>query len=298
MNNLTLFSVTAPSETALKKLQKANIPVYNCRKSNSLFLFYAHNKYVKKVLAIFSHPCYNVNVVKQDSKTGFFNFVKNRVGVFIGIALFLFMAVFSNSLVLKIKIEGSGSYLSSEVKNIIYSQGIKEYSYLKKLDEPALVSQILSLPNVTFCSVQKEGGILTVFVNAQTEQSATPQYTSLKSDVNGKIIRIVALCGTPLKQEGDEVAAGDILIGAYILSGEQKTDCLVAGYCKIECKACIDYFATECSEREELNAIKSAALYADEITEKSVSVKKSGEGFIYTVNFTYIKTLTVNLNED
>lgn len=294
-NNLTLYSVTATAEGALAKLKKANIPVYNCRKNNSLFLFYAHNNYAKKVFAIFAHPCYNVKVVKYGVEYSFFRLMLNRLGVLVGAALFLAAVFLSQSFVFKIKISGSGSFLEGEVKRIVYAHGVKEFGYYAGIDEPAVLAEIMALPGVTFCTVKKQGAILTVDVQAGESSSESSKRSALLSDVNGEVTKIVAVCGTAVVSVGDRVGPGDCLIAAYTMNGEEKTDCLAVGYAYLACAASVDYFAAEHTEEHEALAMKAADLYADEITERSLSVKQNADGFIYTVNFTYNRILSINL---
>ncbi|MBO5328133.1 MAG: sporulation protein YqfD [Clostridia bacterium] len=298
MNNLTKISVTSSPENALKKLNKAKIPVYNCRKRNSSFIFYVQNKYVKKAFAIFSNPCYNIIVEEYGVKIKLFNFVKNRLGFIIGAALFICSCVLSNFFVLKIRVQGNGNYLYPQIKKIIYANGVGEFSYLPKVNEPVLISQILALPKVTFCSVEKSGAILTVYVNVEEEIARFPNQNNLTASESGTLIALVTLSGTPLKTVGEHVERGEDLIGAYLKSEEKQTKCIAAGYAKIECQNSVNYTALEQSETNEKYAAAIPLLYAEEIIEKSVSVQSCKEGVIYTVNFKYVKTVSINLNEE
>ena len=71
MTDLTKIRITASAELALKKLKKAEIAVFDCKKSGAELLFCVKDKDVKKVFAIFDKPCYNIKVDKKATRRGF-----------------------------------------------------------------------------------------------------------------------------------------------------------------------------------------------------------------------------------
>ncbi|MBE7088976.1 MAG: hypothetical protein E7370_05655 [Clostridiales bacterium] len=295
LNKLTQFSVTAPVETVVKKLNKAKIPLFHLHKSNSCVLFSTQHKYCKKVFAIFSHPCYNVNVEVYDFKQKAINFAINRIGVFIGALIFLACVFLSNLLVLKIEVKGSGSYLKNEIHGIVSACGVRQFAPFSEDKKPAITAQILSLPQVTYCFVQKRGSVLIIEVATTNSSAPKTQLGGLYSDVNGSLQKIVALCGTACFTEGDKVNKGDLLIGAYSLYDGERVSCMAVGYADILCTASLEYFAEEDSRLNQNNALKAVNLYADNIIEKSLSVVKNSKGVIYKINFSYLRTLSINL---
>lgn len=295
MNKLTQFSVTAPVETVIKKLNKAKIPLFNVRKSKTLVLFSTHHKYYKKVFAIFSHPCYNVKVEVYGFRQKAINFALNRIGVLIGAVIFLALVCLSNLLVLKIEVKGSGAYLKNEIYGIVNSCKIRQFAPFDQQKKPALTAQILSLPQVTYCFVQKRGSVLIIDVEATSLTPPKTQLGGLYSDVNGTLQKIVALCGTPCFSEGDFVFKGDLLIGAYSLLNDKKASCMAVGYATILCTATMEYFAEEDTEQNQNNALNALNLYAENITQKSLEKVNNSKGVIYKINFSYLRTLSINL---
>ena len=100
---LTEISVVATAEAALKRLKKAGIAAYACKKRGAYFIFCVKDKDIEKAFAIFDKPCYNICVVKNSVRRRFLSLAKLRAGLFVGAAAFVALAVFANTFVLKIE---------------------------------------------------------------------------------------------------------------------------------------------------------------------------------------------------
>ncbi len=296
MNNIVEFSITCPPETALKKLTKANIAVFKLKKHGSTLTFGVLQEYSEKVFAIFSHPCYNITVKRHSAKTRALTFLKRRFGLVIGAAVFVCAAAVSGNVVMRIKVTGNGSYLSERIISIANECGAREWSLCKKLDAPLLQAKILALPDVNFCSVQREGAYLIIDVRTEEEHTAKVNYQPLKADVSGEVYRIVAICGTAERAQGDKVNAGDILIGAYELTEEGESNpCLVVGFAEITANASLSLYYDKESEENTEEALKAAALYSDRIVSQSYTVAPCDGGVKYDVTFSYIETVAINM---
>ena len=295
MTDLTCISITSTAEGALKKLKKANIGVYDCKKRGTAFIFSVKDKDIKKAFAIFAKPCYNINVIGESKKNRLISRLVARIGLAIGAALFVAVAVVSNSFVFKISVSGSGSYLSPEVKRIIYETGAKEFSLLKGFDYPSATGKILALPQVTFCNIEKRGGVLCVDVQVDSEHSGSAKRDSLISDRSGKVRTIVAICGTPAVSVGDRVEKGDSLIYPYSFTEEVKYDCLAVGYAELECSGSFEYFAYAENDESLKAAYSSVLLYADNVLNRTHTVKPADGGVIYVIDFTYLQKLSINM---
>lgn len=296
MNKITTFSVNATPETALKKLSKANIEVFNLKKSGSQLLFGVRDINIKKVFAIFAHPCYNVSIQRKSHKNAFVSFTFNRFGLLIGGAIFLTAVALSNQFIFKISVTGSGSYLTNDVLAIMRSEGVSCGSFYKGMDKPLIQSRIMSLPSVTFCSVSKQGSVIIVDVQVDEEHSQTAKYTPLKSGACGVVRSIVAICGTAEAEVGQTVDVGTTLIGAYELNADGVgRECLAVGYAQIEISAHVNVAAEEDNEKNLSNALSSVLLYSDEIVSREYSVKTTSDGVIYEIDFKYLQTYQINM---
>ena len=221
--------------------------------------------------------------------------MKLRAGLLVGGLAFIALAATSDFYMLKIEVGGSGSYLEPEVRRIIASEGAGEFRLYSSFNTARATGRILALPQVTFCNISKSGSILKVDVQVDTEHGGSVSNSSLVSDRAGKVVRLVAICGTEAVKEGDTVETGSTLIFPYTLAGEEIVDCIAAGYAEIECSGTLQYFAETQSEQSLKEAYASLLLEDGEIIEKSYTVKPTADGVIYVLNYTYLHTISINL---
>ena len=296
MTDTSRISIISTAETALRRLKKANIGVYNCKKDGAKFIFSIKDKDLKKVFAIFSKPCYNISVQGSRRKNLLTRAVA-RIGLIVGALFFIAAAVISNSYIFSIEVSGSGSYLYADVKSIIYELGFSEFKAYKKLDTAAAEGKILALPSVTFCNIEKHGSILKIDVQVDEELNSTASNLPLKADRSGVVKNIVAICGTAAVSVNSTVSEGDILIHAYTLVGGegQKADCIAVGYAEIECRGTYEYSAPEQSDAAQKAAYSKANLYAGNITSRTHTVKEVEGGVVYLIEFTYLQKLSINM---
>ena len=298
MTDISLITIISTAETALKRLQKANIGVYNCKKDGAKFIFSIKDKDVKKVFAIFSKPCYNISVQSSRRKTLLSRAVA-RIGLIVGAFIFICIAAIANSFIFKIEVSGSGSYLYADVKSIIYDMGFSEFKAYKKLDTAAAEGKILALPSVTFCNIEKHGSTLKIDVQVDEELNSTASRKPLKAERGGVVKNIVAICGTAAVSVNSTVKAGDTLIYPYTLIGDgeeqKRADCIAVGYAEIECKGTYEYSAPEESDAALKAAYSKANLYAENIINRTHKVKTAEEGVAYIIEFTYLQKLSINM---
>lgn len=298
MNNLTQIKIISAPRQAIAKLVREDVPVYNCKKDDAYFIFSVPDNLVKKVFAIFARPCYNITIEKKSPLFRLKNFCARRAFLLVGGIVFVAAACLSNAFVLRVEVTGSGSYLNSAVRSVLYECGVREYSLYRGGNEAAIISRVLALPNVTFCSVQKRGSVLYVDVQTNTESGTRADYSPLKADRAGIVENIVAICGTPCVSVGDSVATGDTLIAAYSVADGQNMSCLAVGYAILSCTGSVSYAAERESEQNLSSAYAAALLYIGdgEITERSYTVSQNSEGVVYTVDFTYLHTISINFD--
>ena len=294
MTDLSRVTVISTAETALKKLKNAKVGVYNCKKDGAKFIFSIKDKDAPKVFAIFSKPCYNISV-QGSRRQNLLSRAVVRIGLIVGALAFLLIAVIANSFIFRIEVSGSGSYLYTDVKNIIYEQGFSEFKAYKKLDTAKAEGKILSLPSVTFCNIQKHGSTLLIDVQVDEELGSTANRRPLISDRDGVVKNIVAICGTAAVSINSTVNVGDTLIYAYTLVGEQKSDCIAVGFAEIECRGTYEYSAPSETDAALKAAYSKANLYAENILTRTHTVKTTDEGVVYLIEFTYLQKLSINM---
>ena len=296
MTDSTRVSVISTAESALFKLRRANIPVYDCRKEGVNFSFGVKDKDLKKVFAIFSKPCYNIRTEKPSLKKRFFAAALLRIGLIVGAIVFTALAAIADGLVLDIRVSGSGSYLESEIISIVRSEGAEKFKPFSALRKSAATGRILSLPCVVFCNIEKRGAVLTVNVETQNEENASLKKTGLVADRAGKIARISVVCGTALVSEGDIVKAGDILIAPYSENADgERTDCAAVGFCYMEFSVIYEYFAEDDGEKSLKEAYAAALIEESEILSRSHEIKPTEGGVLIVIETEYLRKLSINI---
>lgn len=296
MNSRTKLSVISTAEGALRKLKKAQISVFNCKKEGAKLIFEVKDKDTQKAFAIFDKPCYNITVIKKSRKLSFLSLVALRAGMVAGALAFIAAAVAANSFVLKIEVCGSGSYLEPEVRKIIYDEGAGEFKPFASFNTPVATGRILALPQVTFCNIEKHGSVLLVDVQVDEEHYGSADQRPLISDCDGVVKNIVAVCGTAAVNAGDSVKKGDTLIYAHTLAGEEVISCLAAGFAEIECTGRSEYFAQAESDESLKEAYSSVLIGEESIIKRSHSVKPTEGGVLYQIEYVYLRKLSINLS--
>lgn len=281
-------------EAALKKLKKAEIAVYNCKKEGVRFIFSVKDKDIKKVFAIFKKPCYNVRAEKLSARKKLLNAVRLRVGLVVGALLFICVCALSNAFVLKIEVGGSGEYLEPEVREIVLSEGAGLFNRFSRFDRVSATGRILSLPGVTFCNVEKRGSVLKINVQVSGEDAKGVNNAPLVSDVSGTVKRIVAVCGTACVSAGDYVKKGETLIDPHFKAGEELKDCLAAGFAEIECERSAEYFAADDSDESLKAAYSSLLIEGENVTAVTHTVKPTEGGVVFVLDFTYLHKVSIN----
>ena len=296
MNNLACISVTAAAETVIKKLSRANIAFYSLRTRGACTTFCVRDKRVKKVFAIFSHPCYNISVVKYGAVRSLRARIISRAGLAVGLVLFAAAVVISQSFVFRVQVTGSGAHLAPEIRAILREYGVQAGSVYRLRDKPLTISRIMALPSVTFCSIERRGTAVVVDVECSREDRPAVVRTPLLAPVSGRVENIVAVCGTPLVSRGQEVENGRELIAPYAVGADGKTSqCLCVGYADILVSASLSTCAVAEGDEGLKDALAAVRLYSDSAQVSSWSARAASGGVIYTVNFTYICTVSVNM---
>ena len=299
MKGLNKISVVSTAESALKKLKKASVPVYDCEKRGADFVFGVKDKHLKKVFAIFKKPCYNIRTEKTSPRVKLFSFALMRAGLIAGAAAFILAAMISNSYILKIEVSGSGSYLEADVRSIALAEGGAEGKLFSQFNSSLATGKILALPQVTFCNIAKKGSTLVIDVRVDETYAPSAERKPLVADRSGTVENIVAICGTPAVGIGSKVKTGDILIFAHNIVGEgedaKTRDCLVVGYAVLRCSGTAQYFAASDDETSRREALASVKIEGEEITSRLLKVAPAEGGVVFDIEYEYLHRVSINL---
>lgn len=288
---------------AVNKLARGGVEVFNVRKTGKNKIRCSiRSKDAEKFFAIFHGSCYTINKLNDRGLKKLAKWALYRVGVLAGLAVFCLVIFLSGFFVFKIEVVGSGSHYVGEVRALLREAGLSPFSVYSETRAQNARTHILDLPAVSFCSVQKKGGVIVVGVEINAETPPRAEARSLCALCAGKIVQLVCIRGTPLVKEGDEVSKGDVLVAGYVDYGEGENairrEAAAIAKAVVECRLSYQYESREESE-EALSAAYAAALLKigeGEIIEKNANVRPEGDVYIYEVQIRYSAVFAVNMD--
>lgn len=202
-------------ERALLKLHRAHICVSKVEKiSPTCLQFCVEEEDVERVFSLYSpsqNGVYTLRDLGRKGLTRSFERLSRRLGLWLGGILFVLGCYTANTYIFAVDFVGTTVY-KREVMQTLKGYGISPFSPYKAGQEDVVCANLLALPNVEFCSVQKRGMRLQVEMKLYSFPPSKLQTGDWKATKSGKIISLTALRGTPLKKAGDTVQAGEILI--------------------------------------------------------------------------------------
>ena len=270
----------------LNLLRKRGIALYDVKKRGIKTLVLTVNGYDnEKFFAITRELCYNVKKLKDKGKFYPFLYLFRNIGVVIGVAIFIAIAVCFNDRIFAFSFSGTGSVYHREVTEFLNEKGVVIMSRFSDLDLKSLEDEILAKnQGLSFVSCVKNGYRLEINLALATDGTdvLTGKVDKVLSDVDGVVEQIKIYRGTALVNEGDLVQKGDLLVGGYCTVGDKVIEMNVV--------ACITLITTDTvvysSQKDGEENL--AVIYAKEKTEKdsfSEEVIKSfdGKDYLYTV---------------
>lgn len=292
-------------ERALLRLRRAEIPLYNVKKTakNSI-LFSVKRKDVKKVFAIYPNMCYNNSTtsaykVKSLGVEGVGKHLKTaqkRVGLLIGGVLCLALVLASQPLVLAVDFVGSDCY-RYEALRILDEVGIRKFSPYKWGQEDWVCAKLLALDGVEFCTLKKVGNRLAVEIRLSPFPSISTEKGNMQAKHDGEVLAITVLRGSPLKQVGDRVRKGETLVENHFITED-------GGQVRVEiiarvCMACVWEGEIEAESEEEAFAKAYLAVgLTDQDVMGKTTIKNNGKSYRVAINYQAIETINYGSNYD
>lgn len=297
MNNVALFEVTASVEAVLKKLAYAQIPVHGVTAKGAKVRFGVNHEYIRKVFAIFKHPCYNIVIKKKCLTARFASFFKRRCGLFVGGAIAVVAIVLCQNVVLQVRVTGNAAYLSESVIALATECGVKPFTVCSYIDKPLIAAKITAINGVEFCSVSRKGWAVVIDVHAKQESQTNANATPMRARRAGVVKSVNLICGTAKKTVGESVTVGDMLIANYeLLPNGSKQNCLAVGVVQIEVVGSLTLFYQEATSLNERQALAATQIYCESTTQKTLKVTPCDGGYYYRVDFAYLYTQAWNMD--
>lgn len=230
------------AERKLNTFFKSGISIFNIIRQEKSIYFEVLSKDKDKVQSYLK----NVNVEFAFNYIGlalFLEHAKKRIGVIIGVAVFLCMLFASSNIVMQINIQGNNTISTQEIVEVLKRNGFNTFSVKSAYNLDAIQNLVVdNFENIAFASAIIRGNTLIVSVKENVKEKK-PSYEPLYAMQSGVITGLNIKRGTCVVSVGDVVQKGQIIIEPYeVLHGERvmvSPDAEVVARAYV--KGCVEY---------------------------------------------------------
>lgn len=296
----------------LSRLRREGVPILGAKFSDNGFILTIRRRDCKKLFAICEEMCYNIigkdGKLPENYRKGRLTFKRageggfllplakffRRPSLIIGAALTVAFCALLDRTVLGYSLEGVQPEVRSGVVRVLEQAGAAKFASFSSFDTEELADLIVEgNPDVRLATVFKRGSFLVVETIVQTEETEKAEMRDATSPIGGVIEKIAVLRGTPLVQKGDEVRAGDPLVGAYFTAGGERI--ATAPVYEIDIRAEFTFTFRAMSDSEYyVSAARAVAIEKcpeSHIIGTKTHIEKVDGGFEIAVTVTYIKRI-------
>lgn len=207
------------SETFLNRCISKGINIWNLHYKKGFIYGYVAVKNFKKIFTVRHKTNCKIKIIK---KYGLYFRVKNykkRIGLLIGVVIFIFVIFYLSKFVWIINIEGNSTVTAQEIISSCDTLGIKEGTIKSKINSKYDPQRLMLAHNeIAWCSFNIEGCLLTVNISeiSTSDKEIRKKPTNIKAKTAGKIKRIDAISGDVLVKIGEIVSENDLLVSGII----------------------------------------------------------------------------------
>lgn len=145
---------------------------------------------------------------------------KLRIGIPVGISLFLIIINLLSCYIWNITVVGNSNVSETEILKACECIGVKNGVRTSKLNSQLLRERLLlNCDKLSWCSFNIEGSKVTVNVTEIKNEKGENIPCNIVSDYNGIITEIIVESGTPVVVKDDTVSKGDLLVSGIVDAG-------------------------------------------------------------------------------
>ena len=194
----------------------------------------SHDKFCAKVSSSqkkkFLNLCSQLNLVVLEKKIPFydklFRGIKSHIPLCIFACVCILVALFSQMFVFRIEVFGENSVSESEIVSVLKSHGFGTWktkgSYATEDVEKILTSNI---PDISFASAVIHGGTLIVNVYEKINTNKSLKVgEAIVAPCDLVVQEVLCTSGTVIKGKGATARAGEIIVGNFVMLGNNKID--------------------------------------------------------------------------
>lgn len=278
-------------------LQKSGVSLYDIKKFPDKRLRVSVNfKENQKFFAIIKDLCYTDIVKIKTFGFGYpIYYLYTHLGMLIGSIIFILILTFFSSFVCKIEYVGSGNVLKPQVESFLLSEGITPFTRIDESQMKSLAEKILkNNPRLSFVSCKKDGSVLYIDLALSKEKNqvsnANTEY--FYSTIDGEIESFKVYKGTFLKQVGDTVSVGELLVEGYMTIKEQRTFTGILAFVTLKTSDLFVYESEKPMEEDVLFALAEGQIDGQTLNQ-TLQTQQTSNGYKYIVKTVYRHTLYV-----
>lgn len=290
----TVFLVEGTNQARLlSSLSKGGVAVFGVEKiSINKMRFSVNLSDTRKFFAITNNLCYNVKTVDKKGLPKYIASAVKNIGLIIGLAVFLTVAVLSNRYIVAVDFEGDGAVYAEVLENYLFDNGVKKFTKVSDIDCDLLQDKMLADNDfLSFVSVSKRGARLKVYATLKDTPNGVidDSVYNLCSSVNGVVKSLKVYRGTAMVKVGDTVSNGDLLISGEVTVRDITVSSNVYASVVIETEKYYDFQSEyDGFEDKALSLAKSECGLDGEYS--VIKIQENGS-FVYKVTVKYLVTL-------
>ena len=219
---------------------------------------------------------------------------KERIGMVLGGILCAILLLAADTFVFGVEFVGSAVY-KREALSVLEQSGIMPFAPYKKGQEDWICAQLLTLPNVEYCSIKKSGGYVYVEMRLSPFFQDSVQTESMTAKHNGALLSIAVLRGESRVKIGQEIRVGDVLVeNAFSIEGGGQVRVEPIARAVIAC-----VYEKEISAQTQEEAFAAAYLELgltdrDSIVERTIEESSDEQGLFHVkIQYTVIETVNM-----
>lgn len=214
-------------EKIFNKFIKEKIETYDVKRlsqSNTIFKIKPQNfALCKKII--------ESNQIKLAStkSIGLYRLYKNfllRIGIAISIFVCLVMCFIANMFILRIEVMGNEIIEDNQIIEFLSTKKIGTFTNKSTINVEELELDLMqNFSKISMISIIEKGSTLIINIKEKStnDEYVTGDYENLVSNFNGRITEFQLVSGTPLKNVGDIVKVGDILVQSSYIDSSGNT---------------------------------------------------------------------------
>lgn len=164
--------------------------------------------------------------------------MRRRPGFVCGAALFLVLSFAADGLVLRVDVTGSAARYAARAEEVLAEAGIGVFSFYSEEAAGRARSRLLAeFADVAFAEVEKSGCIVRVTLEAGEAAEVPARKSELRAPASGEVEELTVLRGEACVEEGQQVAAGDVLVLGRVAGADGAyKETFVSARCVLRCE--------------------------------------------------------------